>query len=149
MCGHICKCYSVAAQFEECREKMIELPNIIRDLCHILFYGKVRIMVMLIWNWVFHQYNMNINVFVLSVSIIWYPLLSLRVSRKQPPWQSSVWAPSRWISSCRPICIMLACCGHCSLTSSTTITPWKKAACRQARKQISKRLQTIWPSSVW
>lgn len=45
VCGHICKCYSVAAQFEECREKMIELPNIIRDLCHILFYGKVRIMV--------------------------------------------------------------------------------------------------------
>lgn len=42
VCGHICKCYSVAAQFEECREKIIELPNIIRDLCHILFYGKVR-----------------------------------------------------------------------------------------------------------
>ncbi|CAG05511.1 unnamed protein product [Tetraodon nigroviridis] len=40
VCGHICKCYSVAAQFEECREKIIELPNIIRDLCHILFYGK-------------------------------------------------------------------------------------------------------------
>ncbi|KAG7262176.1 hypothetical protein CRUP_034712 [Coryphaenoides rupestris] len=32
VCGHICKCYSVAAQFEECREKIIELPNIIRDL---------------------------------------------------------------------------------------------------------------------
>lgn len=43
VCGHICKCYSVAAQFEECREKIIELPNIIRDLCHILYYGKVRI----------------------------------------------------------------------------------------------------------
>lgn len=41
VCGHICKCYSVAAQFEECREKIIELPNIIRDLCHILYYGKV------------------------------------------------------------------------------------------------------------
>ncbi|KAG8009572.1 DnaJ-like protein subfamily C member 13, partial [Nibea albiflora] len=40
VCGHVCKCYSVAAQFEECREKIIELPNIIRDLCHILFYGK-------------------------------------------------------------------------------------------------------------
>uniref|UniRef100_A0A3Q3W297 J domain-containing protein n=1 Tax=Mola mola TaxID=94237 RepID=A0A3Q3W297_MOLML len=40
VCGHICKCYSVAAQFEECREKIIELPNIIRDLCRILYYGK-------------------------------------------------------------------------------------------------------------
>lgn len=41
VCGHICKCYSVAAQFEECREKIIEMPNIIRDLCRILYYGKV------------------------------------------------------------------------------------------------------------
>lgn len=44
VCGHVCRCYSVAAQFEECREKIIELPNIIRDLCRILYYGKV-------WNW--------------------------------------------------------------------------------------------------
>lgn len=42
VCGHVCKCYSVAAQFEECREKIIELPSIIRDLCRILYYGKVR-----------------------------------------------------------------------------------------------------------
>lgn len=47
VCGHICRCYSVAAQFEECREKIIELPNIIRDLCHILYYGKVRILYLL------------------------------------------------------------------------------------------------------
>ncbi|XP_061777667.1 dnaJ homolog subfamily C member 13-like isoform X1 [Nerophis ophidion] len=41
VCGHICRCYSVAAQFEECREKIIELPYIIKDLCHILYFGKV------------------------------------------------------------------------------------------------------------
>uniref|UniRef100_A0A8C9S306 DnaJ heat shock protein family (Hsp40) member C13 n=1 Tax=Scleropages formosus TaxID=113540 RepID=A0A8C9S306_SCLFO len=40
VCGHICRCFSVAAQFEECREKIVELPNIIRDLCHLLYYGK-------------------------------------------------------------------------------------------------------------
>ncbi|XP_050953803.1 dnaJ homolog subfamily C member 13 isoform X2 [Labeo rohita] len=40
VCGHVCRCYSVAAQFEECREKIVELPNIIRDVCHILYYGK-------------------------------------------------------------------------------------------------------------
>ncbi|KAL4635478.1 hypothetical protein GN956_G14292 [Arapaima gigas] len=40
VCGHICRCYSVAAEFEECREKIVELPNIIRDLCHLLYYGK-------------------------------------------------------------------------------------------------------------
>ena len=54
VCGHICKCYSVAAQFEECREKIIELPNIIRDLCHLLYYGKVspRLSQVLYWGWV-------------------------------------------------------------------------------------------------
>lgn len=42
MCGHVSKCYSVAAQFEECREKITEMPNIIKDLCRLLYYGKVR-----------------------------------------------------------------------------------------------------------
>uniref|UniRef100_A0A6I8R119 DnaJ heat shock protein family (Hsp40) member C13 n=1 Tax=Xenopus tropicalis TaxID=8364 RepID=A0A6I8R119_XENTR len=40
VCGHICKCYSVAAQFETCREKITEMPNIIKDLCRVLYYGK-------------------------------------------------------------------------------------------------------------
>ncbi|XP_056376625.1 dnaJ homolog subfamily C member 13 isoform X2 [Hyla sarda] len=40
VCGHICKCYSVAAQFEECREKITEMPNIIKDLCRVFYYGK-------------------------------------------------------------------------------------------------------------
>uniref|UniRef100_A0A674K734 DnaJ homolog subfamily C member 13 n=1 Tax=Terrapene triunguis TaxID=2587831 RepID=A0A674K734_9SAUR len=40
VCGHISKCYSVAAQFEECREKITEMPNIIKDLCRVLYYGK-------------------------------------------------------------------------------------------------------------
>ncbi|KAJ8268464.1 hypothetical protein COCON_G00136360 [Conger conger] len=41
VCGHIFKCYSVAAQFQECREKITELPNIVRDLCRVLYYGKI------------------------------------------------------------------------------------------------------------
>ncbi|XP_069765063.1 dnaJ homolog subfamily C member 13 isoform X1 [Narcine bancroftii] len=40
VCGHICQCYSVAAQFEECREKITEMPTIIRDLCRLLYYGQ-------------------------------------------------------------------------------------------------------------
>ncbi|XP_059584765.1 dnaJ homolog subfamily C member 13 isoform X1 [Alligator mississippiensis] len=40
VCGHVSKCYSVAAQFEECREKITEMPNIIKDLCRLLYYGK-------------------------------------------------------------------------------------------------------------
>eukprot|EP00794_Sanderia_malayensis_P017835 gene17835-19618_t len=38
VCASIVKCYSVAAQFEECREKITELPNIVRDLCGILHH---------------------------------------------------------------------------------------------------------------
>ncbi|KAG8516257.1 DnaJ subfamily C member 13, partial [Galemys pyrenaicus] len=40
VCGHISKCYSVAAQFEECREKITEMPGIIQDLCRVLYFGK-------------------------------------------------------------------------------------------------------------
>ncbi|XP_033022077.1 dnaJ homolog subfamily C member 13 isoform X3 [Lacerta agilis] len=40
VCGHVSKCYSVAAQFEDCREKITEMPNIIKDLCRVLYYGK-------------------------------------------------------------------------------------------------------------
>uniref|UniRef100_A0A2K6E1C6 DnaJ heat shock protein family (Hsp40) member C13 n=1 Tax=Macaca nemestrina TaxID=9545 RepID=A0A2K6E1C6_MACNE len=40
VCGHISKCYSVAAQFEECREKITEMPSIIKDLCRVLYFGK-------------------------------------------------------------------------------------------------------------
>ncbi|XP_062518532.1 LOW QUALITY PROTEIN: dnaJ homolog subfamily C member 13-like [Corticium candelabrum] len=38
ICVHITRCYRVAAQFEQCREKMQENPAIISDLCRILYF---------------------------------------------------------------------------------------------------------------
>ncbi|KAK3083199.1 hypothetical protein FSP39_016526 [Pinctada imbricata] len=38
VCLHIVKCYAVASQFEGCREKIQEIPAIIKDICRILFY---------------------------------------------------------------------------------------------------------------
>jgi DnaJ family protein C protein 13 len=38
VCINIAKCYSVAAQFEGCREKIQECSGIIRDLCRILYF---------------------------------------------------------------------------------------------------------------
>ncbi|KAK0045772.1 dnaJ subfamily C member 13-like isoform X1 [Biomphalaria pfeifferi] len=38
VCTYIAKCYSVAAQFEGCREKIQECSAIIKDLCRILYY---------------------------------------------------------------------------------------------------------------
>ncbi|KAK6166630.1 hypothetical protein SNE40_023278 [Patella caerulea] len=38
VCTNVSKCYSVAAQFEGCREKIQETSAIIKDLCRILYY---------------------------------------------------------------------------------------------------------------
>ncbi|XP_069107344.1 LOW QUALITY PROTEIN: dnaJ homolog subfamily C member 13-like [Argopecten irradians] len=38
VCMHVVKCYAVASQFEGCREKIQEIPAIIKDICRILYY---------------------------------------------------------------------------------------------------------------
>ncbi|GIY06445.1 dnaJ homolog subfamily C member 13 [Caerostris darwini] len=39
VCIHISRCFAVAAQFRGCRERMIEMPDMIRDLCRILYFS--------------------------------------------------------------------------------------------------------------
>ena len=39
----------MAAQFEECREKITEMPGIIRDLCRVLYFDKVDVMFTAFW----------------------------------------------------------------------------------------------------
>ncbi|XP_033727987.1 dnaJ homolog subfamily C member 13-like [Pecten maximus] len=38
VCMHVVKCYAVASQFEGCREKIQEIPAIIKDICRILYF---------------------------------------------------------------------------------------------------------------
>jgi DnaJ family protein C protein 13 len=38
ICMHITRCYRVAAQFEQCREKIQENPSVVSDICRILYY---------------------------------------------------------------------------------------------------------------
>jgi DnaJ family protein C protein 13 len=38
VCTHICRCYRVSAQFPDCREAIVEVPAIIKDLCRVLYY---------------------------------------------------------------------------------------------------------------
>jgi DnaJ family protein C protein 13 len=38
VCTHITKCFSVAAQFPACRERMIDLKQLVKDLCRILYF---------------------------------------------------------------------------------------------------------------
>ena len=37
VCTNIMRCYSAAAQFEECRERIIEVPSIVKELCRCLW----------------------------------------------------------------------------------------------------------------
>lgn len=38
VCSHIAQCFSAAAQFDLCRQKMLVLPNMIKDLCRCLYF---------------------------------------------------------------------------------------------------------------
>ncbi|XP_023012432.2 receptor mediated endocytosis 8 isoform X1 [Leptinotarsa decemlineata] len=38
VCMHITKCFTVAAQFPGCRERMVDLKQLISDLCRILYF---------------------------------------------------------------------------------------------------------------
>ncbi|XP_077997979.1 dnaJ homolog subfamily C member 13-like [Glandiceps talaboti] len=44
VCTHVIKCYAVAAQFGACREKIIELPSIIKELSRTLYYKNLPIL---------------------------------------------------------------------------------------------------------
>ena len=38
VCIHVCRCYAVSAQFEECRQKFLNDLSIIRDVCRMLYF---------------------------------------------------------------------------------------------------------------
>lgn len=42
VCEHITKCYTVAAQFGACRERLIYLPNFVSNLCRILYFKNLQ-----------------------------------------------------------------------------------------------------------
>ncbi|XP_071508513.1 dnaJ homolog subfamily C member 13-like [Diadema antillarum] len=44
VCIYVIKCYAVAAQFEGCRDRITEIPAIIKDLCRTLYYKNLQIL---------------------------------------------------------------------------------------------------------
>ncbi|VEN42457.1 unnamed protein product [Callosobruchus maculatus] len=38
VCAHITRCFTVAAQFQACRERMVDLKQLVKDLCRILYF---------------------------------------------------------------------------------------------------------------
>ncbi|CAL4079400.1 unnamed protein product, partial [Meganyctiphanes norvegica] len=41
VCTNIAKCYTAAASFPMCREKLLEMPHFIKDLCHTLYFKEL------------------------------------------------------------------------------------------------------------
>lgn len=38
VCTHITRCFAVAGSFRGCRDKVVELPQLIKDLCRVLHF---------------------------------------------------------------------------------------------------------------
>jgi len=38
VCTHIVRCYSVSAQFQMCRDRLIEMPELVKNICRLLYY---------------------------------------------------------------------------------------------------------------
>jgi len=41
VCTHIIRCYSVAAQFQSCRDRLIEMPELVKSVCRVLYYRQL------------------------------------------------------------------------------------------------------------
>lgn len=38
VCTHIVRCYSVSAQFQACRDRLIEMPELVKNICRLMYY---------------------------------------------------------------------------------------------------------------
>ncbi len=38
VCTHIARFYSVASQFQMCRDRMVEMPELVKNVCRIFYY---------------------------------------------------------------------------------------------------------------
>lgn len=54
VCTHITRCFSVAGTFKGCREKMVELGQLIKDLCRILHFKVIYSISKFYYNQIFY-----------------------------------------------------------------------------------------------
>jgi DnaJ family protein C protein 13 len=38
VCTHIVRCYFVSAQFAACRDRLIEMPELVKNICRLMYY---------------------------------------------------------------------------------------------------------------
>lgn len=46
VCTHVVRFFSVASMFPACREKMVEMPELVKNICRV-FYYKVSLLISL------------------------------------------------------------------------------------------------------
>ena len=46
VCTHVVRFFSVASMFPACREKMVEMPELVKNICRV-FYYKVSLLIIL------------------------------------------------------------------------------------------------------
>ena len=38
VCSHVIRFYSVASMFEQCRDRMVEMPELVKNICRVFYY---------------------------------------------------------------------------------------------------------------
>jgi DnaJ family protein C protein 13 len=38
VCMHVIRFFSVASMFKSCRERMVEMPELVRNICRVFYY---------------------------------------------------------------------------------------------------------------
>lgn len=66
--SNITKCFEVACNFENCKSKIIELPQLIVDVCRVVYF-KVSSTVVL--DIKFHFFNFFLVIFSIHYQLVW------------------------------------------------------------------------------
>lgn len=69
---NITKCYSVAAQFEGCREKIQEVSAIIKDICRLLYYKVTFTIAFFSLQWQFFYSPLILKFLCMAIVLVWF-----------------------------------------------------------------------------
>ncbi|GAB6018577.1 DnaJ sub C member 13 [Chamberlinius hualienensis] len=78
VCSNILKCFSVAAQFPACRDKIIEMPSLVGDICRVLYYQHLAKLCIVAVECVYSFAVDNLlQMHLLQSGVLWHLLLHL------------------------------------------------------------------------
>jgi len=78
VCTHIIRCYSVAAQFPACRDRLIEMPELVKSVCRVLYYSQLTKLGIAGVDCISSLANDSIlQMHLLQAGVLWHLLLTL------------------------------------------------------------------------